>query len=205
MKVAAGKISNWVIMATAVLVLASFLTACSQPEPIKIVPPDPTETPAPTATPQPIVAYISGHVLEPDVYALEPGSRVKQLVEAAGGFTDEANTAVINLAHPLVDGTHIHIPALGEESAPPPVLNEPTPFQRSGEIPLGSGGGLLNINSAEQNELESLPGIGPVTAKKILDYRQANGSFSRIEEIMNVPGIGEGKFAQIQDFIMVGN
>ncbi len=191
-----------VLMGTGVFLLS----ACSQPEPIKIVPPVPTAVPPPTQTPQPIQVYVSGMVLMPDVYVLEPGSRIKQLVEAAGGFTEEANTAVVNLAQPLVDGAHVHIPAIDEAPAESlPVLSEPAPARSSVEIPIGSGGGLVNINLAVRDELETLPGIGPVTAQKILDYREANGSFAQIEGVMEVPGIGEGKFEQIRALITVGN
>ncbi len=182
------------------------LNGCAQPEPIKIVPPAPTAAPEPTQTPQPIQVYVSGMVVTPDVYILEPGSRIKQLVEAAGGFTEGANTAVVNLAQPLVDGAHVHIPAVDEEPAQsPPVLSDPAPLRSPGEISSGSEGNLMNINIASGAELETLPGIGPVTAQKILEYREANGSFSQIEGIMDVPGIGEGKFAQISALITVGN
>ena len=83
-------------------------------EPIQIVPPEATATAQPTVTPGPIVAYVSGEVAAPDVYELPPGSRIKQLVEAAGGFTPEADTAAVNLAQPINDGAHVHIPAEGE-------------------------------------------------------------------------------------------
>ena len=176
------------------------------PAPIRIVPPAPSTTPLPAETVAPIQVYVSGEVLAPDVYTLPVDSRIKQLVEAAGGFTEMANTAVVNLAQPLTDGVHVHIPSNVEAPATPPsVLSDPAPLRSSSEINIGSGGALVNINSAALEELDTLPGIGPVTAQKILDYRAANGPFSEIRAIMEVAGIGEGKFEQIQPLITVGN
>jgi competence protein ComEA len=178
----------------------------STPAPINIVPPAPSATALPTETPAPIQVYVSGEVLAPDVYALPADSRIKQLVEAAGGFTELANTAVINLAQPLSDGVHVHIPSNVEApAAPPNVLSDPAPLRSSSEIDIGSGGGLVNINSAALEELDTLPGIGPVTAQKIIDYRAVNGPFADIKAIMEVSGVGEGKFEQIQTLITVGN
>jgi len=206
MKIEPGRILGLIIALITIFALGMGVSSCAKPEPIQIIPPAPTVTPAPTQTPQPIQVYVSGMVIAPDVYILEPGSRIKQLIEAAGGFAEGANTVVVNLAQPLVDGAHVHIPAVDEEPAQsPPVLSDPDPLRSSGEIPIGSEGNLVNINVASGDELETLPGIGPVTAQKILDYRDANGSFSQIEGVMEVPGIGEGKFAQIRALITVGN
>ncbi len=191
-----------VILTIGVLSLRNRETAA----PIKIVPPQPTATDLPTITPSPIQVFVSGEVLVPDVYALAPGSRIKQLVEAAGGFTDKANTAVVNLAQPLTDGVHVHIPGEGElASTPQSILSDPAPVRSSAESDLGTGSALININTAGLIELDILPGIGPATAQKILDYRSANGSFTDIETIMDVPGIGQAKFDQIKALITIGN
>lgn len=174
--------------------------------PISIVPPEPTATALPTNTPQPIQVFVSGEVRTPDVYALAPGSRIKQLVEVAGGFTDKADTEAVNLAQPLTDGVHVHIPAEGAlDATPHGLLTTPAPLRGSAELDIGSGGGLVNINSAGADELETLPGIGPITAQKILNYRAANGSFADIAAIMEVPGIGEAKYEQIKDLITTAN
>lgn len=176
------------------------------PEPITIMPPEPTATALPTNTPAPMQVYVSGEVLEPDVYALAAGSRIKQLVEAAGGFTDKANTTAVNLAQSLTDGAHVHIPAEGEPvSTPQNVLTTPAPLRSSADIDIGTGGGLVNINTAELEELETLPGIGPVMAQSILDYRTINGPFPDIAAIMEVYGIGQGRFDQIKELITTGN
>jgi competence protein ComEA len=149
---------------------------------------------APEATgPPPLRVYITGEVRTPDVYSLPPGSIVQDLVIAAGGTRPGADLEAVNMALPLSDGMHVHIPAEGESSAIPPVT--------SGG---GAAGGLVNINTATAEELKLLPGIGDVTAAAIIGYRQANGPFDSIEAIMDVPGIGEGKFEQIRLLITTG-
>lgn len=189
---------------------AATLRQRSRPVPIEIIPPQPTATPLPEPTAAPIRVYMSGEVVQPGVYTLPPNSIVEQGIGAAGGFTREADTAAINLAQPLQDGVQVYIPAVNEvqvgEAAPAPV--------RSGSgLTVGVGGlgenepgsqTLVNINTASAAELEALPGIGPVTAQDIVDYRTSNGPFASIEAIMDVPGIGEGKFAQIQPLITIG-
>lgn len=179
--------------------------AWPEPAPVIIHTPVPTATilptimPGPTATAQPIQAFVNGAVKMPDVYILPPGSRVKQIIEAAGGFTEEANTAVINLALPLEDGMHIYVPQMIEGTeVPPQIISQPTIPSRS-----GVGGLLININTAALEELEALPGIGPVTAQKIIDYRAANGMFVDVEAIMDVSGIGEVTYGKIRDLITV--
>jgi competence protein ComEA len=186
-------------------VIGGLLLRSPDPAPIIIDTPvptatiEPTITPGPTETAQAMQVYINGAVSKPDVYILPPGSRVKQIVEAAGGFTDEANTAVINLAMPLVDGMQIYVPELKESTAEPQqIITQPTIPSR-GNV----GGLLININTADQMELETLPGIGPVTAQKIIDYRTANGGFPDIEAILDVSGIGEVTFEKIRDLITV--
>jgi competence protein ComEA len=101
----------------------------------------------------------------------------------------------------------IYVPSLAEVSeAAVPVVSDPAPLTRSGEvIDMTAGGGLVNINTAGLEELDSLPGIGPSTAQKILDYRDENGRFNTIEELMNVSGIGEAKFDGVKDLITVGD
>ncbi len=179
----------------------------TQPAPIKIVPPEPTPTPEPTATPGPIKVFVNGAVMIENTYTLPPDSRVEAAIEAAGGFAPEANRTVINLAQPLNDGMQVYVPTLTEEPGePPPIVVAP----RSGgnDIILDTAttnDGIININTADAIALESLPGVGPSTAEKILEYREANGSFATIEDIMQVPGIGEGKFAEMQSFITVDN
>lgn len=178
-----------------------------RPAPIVIVPPEPTTPPEPTATPGPMRVYVNGAVAAPDVYELPPGSLVADALEAAGGWTAEANTAVVNLAQSLTDGAQVYVPSQDEEAAVPAVVVESrtTSLDVLEDTGATSSGGLVNINTATAEELDALPGIGPSTAQKILDYRDENGRFNSIEEIMNVSGIGEAKFNSVKDLITVGD
>jgi len=154
-----------------------------------------TLRPVPTA--KPIVVHITGAVPRPGVYALPEGARVQDIISAAGGFLAEADKENINLARILEDGEMLDIPYAEGFS---PVI--PTPIQ---DIILpGSDSDLININTASSFELESLPGIGPTTAGKIITYRDENGPFVSIEDIINVSGIGPGTYERIKDLITVG-
>ena len=209
MKIDRSNLAGWAIsfFVGAILTAGSLtLSKQTRPAPIIIQPPEPTPKPEPTTTPGPIQVYVNGQVTAPAVYELSPGSRVGDAIEAAGGWTDEANTAVVNLALPLVDGMQIYVPSQAEvNEAPLPVVSDPAPLTRSGDrINVTDSGGLVNINTAGLEELDALPGIGPSTAQKILDYRDENGRFNTIEELMNVSGIGEAKFGSVKDLITVG-
>lgn len=167
----------------------------SRPAPIYITPPAPTPTLLPTATPGLLRVHVSGEVMRPDVVELPPGAIIQDAIEAAGGFTETADQDLVNLAQPLADGLRVHVPARGE--------TESAPVVRGNAIEIPAAGALVNINVASQQELEELPGIGPVTAEKIISFRQANGPFATIEEVTLVSGIGDGKFDQIRDLITV--
>lgn len=164
---------------------------------VEILPP-PTITPAPTATPLVLQVYVSGAVVNPDVYALPAGSRVKQAIEAAGGFADDAFQAGINLAQPLSDGQQVYVPREGETSAPAAIVSGASIASLS-----GSPGGRININIASVEELTTLPGIGPAMAGRIIEYRERNGGFRTIEDIKKVKGIGDATFEKIKDQITV--
>jgi competence protein ComEA len=165
------------------------------PEAIEILPP-PSPTSAPTATPATVTVYVSGAVIHPDVYTLPEGSRVKEAVEAAGGFAAQADRDRINLAQLLHDEEQVYVPRIGEES--PPLA---TPVTRGSTST--SSGGRVNINTATAAELESLPSIGPVYAQRIIEYREHDGPFQQIEDIQQVRGIGEATFEKIKDLITV--
>lgn len=148
----------------------------------------------PLPTPAPITAHVDGAVHQPGVYELEAGSRVQQAVEAAGGALPEAMLAGINLAAPLVDGEKVLVPyqpADGDNTVDPAAVI--------------SGGQVVDLNLASQSQLESLPGIGPQRAGDIIAYRQANGPFTAIEQIMNVPGIGPATFERLKLYLVVGS
>jgi competence protein ComEA len=176
------------------------LNGQTRPAPMVI---EPAPAPQATATPAPLHVYVSGAVAHAAVYELPAGAIVGDAVERAGSFTEEAAVELVNLALPLHDGMHIHVPGREEAAgAVPPVVGDPAGGLAPSALTTARGG-LVNINTATLAELDTLPGVGPSTAQKILDYRAANGPFGRIEEIMEVSGIGEGKFEQMKELITV--
>ncbi len=166
---------------------ALFYLRWPRPSPIEIIEP----TPALASTPAETGVYVVGAVMTPGVYFLPQGSRVADALEAAGGPTEEADLARVNLAKRVYDEEQIYVPRLGEE-------NPPLPLSTGGEA-----GGKININTATAAELETLPGIGPVLSQRIVDYRKANGPFAATEDIKNVGGIGEVTFEGIKELIFV--
>lgn len=147
---------------------------------------EPEEMPA---APQTVLVHVDGAVLEPGVYELAEGSRVNDAVAAAGGLRDDAQTTGLNLAAKVVDGEKIQVPVVGESVAPS----------------SGSEGAttLININTADAETLDELPGVGESTARAIVEDREKNGPFSTPEDLMRVSGIGEKKYAQLEAMICV--
>ncbi len=193
-----------VVVTTALgMALLRLVEGRARPAPIIIEPPPASPTPGPTATVQPLRVYITGAVLRPDVYRLPPGSIVRDLVRLAGDFTDAAAVEAVNLALPLADGMHVHVPAQEEVLAEPPGISEPAPPANSLTGDAALPGALVNINTASIAELETLPGIGPALAQKIVDHRAEHGPFATIEAILDVSGIGPEKFEAIRDWITV--
>ncbi len=183
------------LVGLAIGAVALTLNGRSRPAPIFISPPAPSPTALPPPAPAPIRVYISGEVLNPDVYELPSDAIMLDVVKAAGGFSPSADPDTVNLAMSLSDGLHVHIPIPGSE----PIISVAT--IRANEP--GSLSTPININTASLDQLDLLPGVGPATAQKILDYRQANGPFSDIEEIQQVSGIGPAKYEQMRDLIVV--
>jgi competence protein ComEA len=137
---------------------------------------------APAPTSSPLVVHVSGAVILPGLYELPLGSRAQDAIDAAGGLTDDADTDRINLARVLIDSQQIHVPFIGEDS------DELVSFP-------------ININFASVEQLILLPGIGPITAQAIINYREDHGSFLRIADIQDVPGIGPSTFESIEGLI----
>ena len=158
--------------------------------------------------PQTICVHVCGAVKNPDVYELPEGSRVYEAVQAAGGFTEEADSTYVNQAQKLSDGVKLVIPTLEQTDAVGAEDERQTSFGIMGE-PDGESGqdaasdGKININTATEAELCNIPGIGAVRAAAIIAYRQEKGSFSSIEEIKNVSGIKEGTYEKIKDSIKI--
>lgn len=153
------------------------------------------------------LVHVLGAVASPGVYELGPDARVVDAIAAAGGLADDADTAQINLARPAVDGEQIYVPKVGETPPEAPgVAAEPGTNDGANGGANGSGagsGGLVNLNTASAAALETLPRIGPAMAQRIIDYRDANGGFSAIEELKEVSGIGDATFEQLEPLVTV--
>jgi len=165
--------------------------------------PAPTQTttpyPIPTATEMPIQVQIRGEILNPGVYSLSKKSCLGDLIAHAGGISSLADEKRINLAAKLKDGDYFYIPSEGED-IPETAANAPN-RESNGTSTLFEY--PLDLNGADQEELESLPGIGPTKASDILAYRSQHGAFSSIDELLNVPGIGPSTLENIRDCLMI--
>jgi competence protein ComEA len=150
---------------------------------------------------------VTGAVAAPGVYDLPVGSRVQDALDSAGGLLEGAEGQALNLAAHLEDGDQLWVPLIGDQQTPPPPGEAGTrPAITRAESIISQGDiKLIEINTAPQDELESLPGIGPATASKIIAYREENGNFKTVEEIMNVSGIGPATFERIKDLISVSD
>lgn len=136
-----------------------------------------------------IYVHILGAVAKPGLYLLRDGDRAVDAIAAAGGFSPAAEQAGLNLARPLVDGEQILVPAVGEAPVIVPGATSP--------------GGKVNINTADEAALDSLPRVGPSMAARIIAYRDANGRFTVIEDLMNVTGVGVKTFEGMRDLVTV--
>ncbi len=162
--------------------------------------------PAPTKAP--VAVHVVGAVPRPGLYEFAEGARVQDAIDAAGGLLTSANVDAVNLAALLVDGEQLTIPYnAGEEPAAGANTASGPDLPSSDTNETDSSGSenfdLININTASLEELDSLPGIGPTTAQRIIDYRDTNGPFTTIDEIMDVSGVGPSTFDEIKDLITV--
>jgi competence protein ComEA len=166
---------------------AVLLTAVTPHGSSAVVAPSPSSSPAPeTGTGSVVYVHILGQVAHPGLYALRDGDRAVDIVAAAGGFTDQADPAALNLARFLSDGEQIIVPALGEAVAAPVAAD-----------------GTVNLNTADSAALETLPRIGPALAARILAWRDENGRFTAVEDLLDVPGIGDATFQGLRDLVTV--
>ena len=157
-----------------------------------------SDSPAPV---QEIVVDVSGAVVNPGIRRLPAGSLVEDALAAAGGFTAQADLAKVakelNRADPLKPHQKVYVPPVGAPTA----AASAGPGAASDEEP--AAGGKVNLNSADAAELDKLPGVGPAIAKRIVDYRTANGPFSSPEQLKEVPGIGDATYEKLADLITI--
>lgn len=206
-KLSAGAAVVLGLVACAVVVLMLALqprSAVGVPAEAGFVTPTPTAGEPSMEVPQSgALVHVLGAVAAPGVYELGPNARVVDAIAAAGGLTEDADTAQINLARPAVDGEQIYVPKVGETPPiAPDVAAEPGANGSSNGGSSGSGG-LVNLNTASAIELETLPRIGPAMAQRIIDYRDANGGFSSIDQLKDISGIGEATFEQLKPLVTV--
>jgi competence protein ComEA len=187
------------------LLVAGLILLIAQPQhgsPITLYPaPTPTRTsiPGPTDTPEPIRVQIGGEILQPGIYALQEYSRLEDLIDLAGGFTFRADIERVNLAALLRDGDYFFIPA-EDENIPETARNAPSNLYTD-QDPIYDY--PLDLNDASQEALDSIPGIGPSKAEDILTYKESIGRFTILEELLNVPGIGEITLESLRDYLIV--
>ncbi len=160
-----------------------------------------------------VIVHVAGSVMKPGVYRLKPNARVIDAVNAAGGVTPNADTSAVNLALPLLDAEQVYIPArlsqkphttVAVRRKPPTAVGSPSSTSAAGTVgatPTTIKSAFININTATALELEALPSVGPSTAKAIVAFRTKNGPFSKAEDLLKVPGIGDGKLAAMKPFV----
>jgi competence protein ComEA len=204
------------LVVATVLALAAWWAMRARPEPVTALPVTEsvgtpasgtpaapsasTATASASASPSapPVVVHVAGSVRRPGIVTLPAGSRVVDALQAAGGSRKGTDLASLNLARPLADGEQILV-GTGVPAAPS-VAGTPGAPTADGSA---AGGVLVNLNTATSAELEELPGIGPVTAASILQWRTEHGRFTSVEELLEVSGIGEARLADVRDLVTV--
>lgn len=179
---------------------------------LSIVPEQTSGSPSSSATPEPAIAVVSiqGLVRSPGLFRLAAETRIGEAVEAAGGQVPEADLSGINLAEKISDGLQILVTAEGStvavpgQAAPQPASGAPSSSgAAAGPGAQADSAGTIDLNSADASQLESLPGVGPATAAAIVAWRESNGKFSSVEQLMDVRGIGLAKFEALKDAVRV--
>jgi competence protein ComEA len=143
-----------------------------------------------------VVVHVAGAVVSPGLHELPTGSRVADAIAAAGGLTPAADQARINLAAPVTDGERVYVLAVGEQ--------EPAVAVGGGAGPAtGAPSGPVDLNTADAEALDALPGVGPATAAAIIEHRGKVGAFTSVDQLLDVPGIGEAKLEALRDLVTV--
>ena len=151
-----------------------------------------------------MAVHVTGEVKNPGVVKIKEGSRIEDIIEAAGGLTENADITNVNLAYVVEDGMKIRVPSNNDENATEDYITEDSgKGVIMSEESSNSSNLIVNINTANEAELEQLPGIGPSISSKIVEYRNKNGKFKSIEDIKNVTGIGDSKFDKIKEYIKI--
>jgi competence protein ComEA len=158
--------------------------------------------PEPSPSPLPIVVHVAGMVVSPGVYELAQGSRVNDALAVAGGALPGADLEILNLAALLSDGERIFISRPGQAASSGPRAPPGAPAG-PGATSAGGPPGKLNLNTASAAELDGLPGVGPVLAQRILDFRQKKGRFSSVRQLREVQGVGPKKYEAIKELVTV--
>ncbi|BCJ44940.1 hypothetical protein GCM10010168_84860 [Actinoplanes ianthinogenes] len=189
-------------VAVVVVLVAAFLAWRARPRVDPVAPGPPAVPPAASAVGSPavgggtaeVVVAVGGKVRKPGLVRLAPGARVADALTAAGGAEPGVDVAGLNLARKVTDGELIMVgvsPPPGQTAVPGPAASG------------GSGGGLVNLNTATLAELDTLPGVGPVLAQRILDARDAQGGFRAVSDLRKVDGIGDSRYEQLKDLVTV--
>ena len=176
----------------AVLGAVALLARQNDNAPVRIIAPESQQV-----NPAPVRVYVNGAVAVPGVYTLDPDSRITDALAAAGGITSEANLEGVNLALRVRDQAEYYIPRLGES---PPSASSLLPGQTESQA---QSGGLIDLNLASKELLDTLPGIGPALAGAIVSYRENVGPFQSVEEVQEVPKIGPVTYLNIRDLVTV--
>ncbi len=151
-----------------------------------------------------IIIHIIGEVKKEGIVSLKEGDRVIDAIKKAGGETKNADLSQVNLAYILSDGQKIYIPSKNEKIDTFVISSNESDIGESGENNNGGSSDIkININTATESQLDTLPGIGPSTATKIIEYRNTNGKFKKIEDIKEVKGIGEAKYEDLKNYITI--
>jgi competence protein ComEA len=182
-----------VLLALAVTAAIGMLRTTGASEVLPVATPETGSASSPAVSDGRIYVHVSGAVAEPGLYRLTAGARLFDAVAAAGGLTDAADAAAVNLARAVDDGEQVHVPAVGEVPA--------TAGPSGGGA--ASGDGRIDLNTADVAALDTLPRVGPAIAQRIIEWREANGRFTSVEDLLGVPGIGDKMLAGLRDLVTV--
>jgi competence protein ComEA len=188
------RIDTWVVAAIVGVVVLGSLLIWKRNAPAEIAPPaqlPPDAVSASTSSPAPVLVHVAGAVRRSGLYELTEAARVADAIESAGGALGKADLDALNLASPVTDGMQVLVPVRGEVASP-------SSASASSQDPA-----MISVNSADQIALETIPGIGPVTAAAIIEHRERVGPFSSVDELIDVSGIGPATLEAIRPYVTV--